>query len=216
VKLLAVEPAAQAYGHGHRLLAAAHEWAWQAGAGEMRAGDAAPFYLWPGIDVRMTRTLCLFESAGYWPTGASLNMSCTTTHRAPPPRGVAIHRVVSDAEAAAILAFVGRIWPNWVAETERGIEHGSCHAAADADGTIVGFACHSVNRAGWVGPMGTDPTAQHHGVGSALLGELCKDLMVAGLTDAEIAWVGPVGFYAKAAGASVSRAFRTVVLRRPA
>ena len=37
--------------------------------------------------------------------------------------------------------------------------------------------------------------------------------IAAGHPDAEIAWVGPVGFYAKAAGASVSRTFRT--LRRP-
>jgi hypothetical protein len=49
------------------------------------------------------------------------------------------------------------------------------------------------------------------GTGAALLSELCRDLMVAGYPDAEIAWVGPVSFYARTAGARVSRVFRTVV-----
>jgi hypothetical protein len=48
-------------------------------------------------------------------------------------------------------------------------------------------------------------------VGAALLSAACRDLRAAGHADAEIAWVGPVGFYAKAAGATVSRVFRTLV-----
>jgi GNAT superfamily N-acetyltransferase len=213
VKLLAVEPAAQGLGYGRALLSAVQDWAWQLGADEIGT-QCAPFYLWPGIDVRFTRALCQFESAGYWPLSAEVNMSCPSTHRAAPPDGVAVRRVLDDADVAAVLAFVDHHWANWVAECRRGIDHGACHAAfAGAD--VVGFACHSVNRAGWVGPMGTDPVQQRGGVGSALLGDVCKDLMVAGFPDAEIAWVGPVRFYAKAAGAAVSRTFRTYSRRRP-
>lgn len=43
----------------------------------------------------------------------------------------------------------------------------------------------------------------------ALLSALCGDLQVAGHADAEIAWVGPIGFYVRTAGASVSRTFLT-------
>jgi hypothetical protein len=75
----------------------------------------------------------------------------------------------------------------------------------------VGFACHSVNRAGWIGPMATDPRWGRGGIGASLLSALCQDLMIAGRRDAEIAWVGPVGFYAKTAGAAVSRVFRSYV-----
>ena len=64
--------------------------------------------------------------------------------------------------------------------------------------------------------MGTDPTRQHGGVGAALLGQLCRDLQAAEFSSAEIAWVGPVSFYAKAAGAKVSRVFRSLMLPRPA
>jgi hypothetical protein len=101
-----------------------------------------------------------------------------------------------------------------VAETRRAVEHGSCHLAwADGDGAVVGFGCHSVNRLGWLGPMGTDPDRRHGGTGNALLGAIATDLMAAGLSSVEVSWVGPVGFYANAAGASVSRTFRT--LSRP-
>jgi hypothetical protein len=63
--------------------------------------------------------------------------------------------------------------------------------------------------------MATATRRQARGIGSALLGELCRDLMVAGHTDAEICWVGPARFYAKAAGATVSRVFQTSGKRRP-
>jgi hypothetical protein len=45
-------------------------------------------------------------------------------------------------------------------------------------------------------------------VGAALVGAVCLDLMVAGHDQVEIAWVGPVRFYAKL-GAEVSQVFRT-------
>jgi hypothetical protein len=49
-----------------------------------------------------------------------------------------------------------------------------------------------------------------------LLGAVCRDLQLAEFDRAEIAWVGPVGFYAKTAGAEVSRTFRTFSRRLPA
>ena len=59
--------------------------------------------------------------------------------------------------------------------------------------------------------MATDPGRQHAGVGRSLLGEVCASLSDAGHTEADIAWVGPIGFYAKA-GAVVSRVFRNAKL----
>ena len=114
---------------------------------------------------------------------------------------------------------VQKHWPNWEAEALRAVEHGCCHVAVAADEAAtsgaLGFACHSVNRAGWIGPMGTDPHGQHGGVGTAMLSQLCRDLRAADMPEAEVAWVGPVGFYAKAAGATVSRVFRSLVLPKP-
>ena len=180
----------------------------------MQVGAEAPYYLWPGVDVRWTKALCLFESRGYHQVGAEMNMSLPTTFRSPAPDGVELRRVLEEADAAAVVGFCEREFPHWVPELRRGIDHGACHAAFPVgEGDAIGFACHSDNRNGWVGPMATDPNRRHRRVGAALLSELCKDLRVAGYPDAEVAWVGPVGFYAKTAGAAVSRTFRIVAKR---
>jgi GNAT superfamily N-acetyltransferase len=212
IRLLAVAPHVRRLGHGRALVDTAETWARERGCTTMVPGPSAPFYLWPGVDVRWTPALALFEAAGYAPVGAEINMSCPTSFRAEPPAGVRVDRVLEDDDATAAIAFCRRAFPHWVAELERGIEHAACLLARDdATGDVVGFCCHSVNRAGWVGPMATDPQRQGKGVGSALLAAACRDLRAAGHADAEIAWVGPVGFYAKTAGATVSRVFRTLV-----
>ena len=216
VKLVAVHPDAQRRGRGRALLDAAHAWLRSQACTRFVAGAAAHFYLWPGVDVAHTEALCLFESAGYDVTGGEVNMRCSTTFRADAPSGVIVRRVLDDDVVDRTMALVRREWPWWEAETLRAVEHGCCHVAlreGDDDAPAVGFACHSVNRAGWIGPMGTDPTQQHAGVGAALLSQLCRDLMIAELERAEIAWVGPVSFYAKTAGAKVSRSFRSLSRR---
>jgi GNAT superfamily N-acetyltransferase len=216
VQLVAVRSDARRRGVAAGLVSALREWAFdEHGADGLGVGGASPFYLWPGVDVQATAALCLFESLGFRPRGCEVNMSYPTQHRAPVPDGLVLRRALEEDDVAAGLAFVGRHWPNWVAEAERAIEHGACHLGiATDDGAVVGFGCHSVNRLGWLGPMGTDPERRHGGLGNALLGAIATDLMAAGLSSVEVAWVGPVGFYANAAGASVSRTFRTLLLPR--
>ena len=208
VKVLAVHPGARRLGVGRALLEAAEKWAVAEGAVEMYLGGSAPFYLWPGVDVRALPMLCLAEAAGYQEMGAALNMSVPTTFRAAMPSGTEVVRVLEDELAARTEAMIGSIWPEWVAEARRAMEQGSCLVAVEtATGAVVGFACHSVNRAAWFGPTGTDPAHRHRGIGLGLLGEVCKDLMVASYGDTEICWLGPLGFYSSAGGA-VSRVFQ--------
>ena len=80
---------------------------------------------------------------------------------------------------------------------------------------VVGFACHSVNREGWLGPMGTEPGKRHGGLGKALLGAVAADVQARGRDAVEVSWLGPVGFYANGAGATTSRAFQAMMLRHP-
>jgi GNAT superfamily N-acetyltransferase len=216
VKLVAVHPDAQRHGHGRALLDGAHSWLKREGCSRFVAGAAAPFYLWPGVDVAHTEALCLFESAGYDVVGGEVNMRCSTTFRADAPRGVIVCRAIDDHVVERTNAHERPQWPSWEADALRAIENGCCHAAlrdGEDASPAVGFACHSVNRAGWIGPMGTDPNEQHAGVGAALLSQLCRDLMIAEIERAEIAWLGPVSFYAKTAGAKVSRSFRSLSRR---
>jgi GNAT superfamily N-acetyltransferase len=204
IRLLAVHPEDRRNGRARVLLDAATGWLRDAGAADIYTGGEAPFYLWPGVDVRAADAVSFFEAAGYARLGAEMNMTCAADHRADPPTGVEVRRVI---EGAPVLAFVGRHWPNWRAEAERAVGLGTCFAATDAAGNVVGFIGHSVNRAGWLGPIGTDPARQHGGVGSALVAAVCADARDAGRDSVEIAWVGPVGFYVKAVGAVVSRTF---------
>jgi hypothetical protein len=56
--------------------------------------------------------------------------------------------------------------------------------------------------------MATDPQRRQAGTGHALLGVLAEDIEARhGVTHAEISWVAPIPFYAKA-GATAHRAFR--------
>lgn len=216
VLLLAVAPESEGAGLGRSLLDAACGWAWDAGAERVVLGGLAPFYLWPGVDVRFTRMLGLAETAGFRETGAALNLTCPTTYRRPAPDGVTLRRALEPADVEAVVGFCGEQFPRWVPELARGAEHGCCHLAVDdATGEVLGFAAHSVNRAGWFGPTGVSPAARGRGVGAALLAACCRDLQIAELRECEIAWIGPVAFYGKTAGATVSRVFRTASLARP-
>lgn len=204
--LLAVHPEHQRRGRGRALLETAVTRAREQGAAELHLGNVFPRYVWPGVDFGFTRALSLFEAFGFEPYGAECNMAIDTGFRADPPNGVTLERETGDGA----IELATERYPHWVDETTRAVEGGTCWAARSGTDT-VGFACHSVNRAAWIGPMATDPDRQHAGVGRALLAGVCTDLETRGAPSGDIAWVGPVGFYAKC-GARVSRVFRTAKL----
>jgi GNAT superfamily N-acetyltransferase len=204
--LLAVHPDHHHRGRGRALVAESTARARAAGAIDLHLGTAIPRYVWPGVDFRFTPALALFEAVGFEPYGAACNMSIATSFRSDSPAGVVVGREHGDGAAA----LASRCFPHWLDEVERAAAGGTCYAAR-AGGDTIGFACHSVNRAGWIGPMATDPERQRAGVGRSLLGAVCASLSAAGHAEADIAWVGPIGFYAKA-GAVVSRVFRNAKL----
>lgn len=218
-KVLGVHPDHRRGGLGRRLLDAAADWAWDQGARELYLGGSAPRYLFPGVDAHATEATCLAEAAGFHPAGTEVDMALASTFRADPPAGVRVARALDDADADAVRAFVAANWPQWSAEAELALDAACCFGAFVADGaeagTAVGFCCHSVQRAGFLGPMGTDPARRGGGIGAALVGAVCRDLMIADVGEVQIAWVGPVRFYARL-GARISRVYRTWRLRPPA
>ena len=217
VQLIAVLPEVRRRGHGRALLEHVRTWAFdEHNVLALHAAGGTPFYLWPGVDVRATEALCFFERSGFERLGAALNMSYPSSFRAPLPAGLVVLRVEHEREAKACLAFVARHWPQWVEETQRAVDRRSCLLVMDDNAAITGFGCHSVNRKGWLGPMGTDPDKRHAGLGKSLLGAIAADVHTAGMDSVEVSWLGPVGFYANGAGATMSRAFQTMTLHRPA
>lgn len=196
VDLLAVDPAARRRGVGRRLVLEAERWARSEGAREMRFAGNPPCYAWPGIDVRYTPALCLAESLGYerYQTACNMTVDLSQDFSGDLP--------VSD-DRAGVAEFVRENWNEawaWEAVNAEGCYH------VERDGKIVGFAAWGT-RPSWFGPMGTAPEARGLGVGAALLRRCLADMAATGLTSAEIAWVGPIAFYAKAVGARVERIF---------
>ena len=209
--VVAVAPERRRRGLGRELVEAAVAWAGIRGAQEVHLGAASPRYLWPGVDLGFTPALCLFEAAGFEPDGFAYDMAIPTNFRADPPQNVVVERELGRGA----IDLARRAYPSWEDEVTRGIERGTVFSARSDDGATIGFGAHSVNRQGLIGPMATDPDRQSGGVGNALLGRLCADIEHRhGTSLAQISWIGPARFYAKA-GATVSRVYLNAK-RRPA
>jgi GNAT superfamily N-acetyltransferase len=217
VVLVVVDASARRQGRGRALLAAAEAWARAEGRSEVALGGAAGPYLWAGVDERFEGMVALATACGYRDEDTTadpgaFDMEMGLGFRADPPAGVDVRRVRRPEDVAAVRELADRHWPRWRDELDRALGHGTCHGAFAEDGRALAFGCHSVNRAGWVGPMGTDPDQRARGLGHALLDRICRDLHFAELDRAVVSWVGPEVFYAKA-GAVRSRRYRRLVRR---
>lgn len=217
-QLLVIGPEQRGRGHGGRLLAELEARLVDAGAAELRVGWLAPNYLWPGLDPRDTAALCLVQRRGYARSGEAINMEVDLAARlwwSPEDdarlaaRGWALRRGAPE-DADTLGAWVrGRFSAGWEWETRLALA-GSPPTAflAERGGQIGGFACHSVSGlAGTFGPTGTAEELRGAGLGKALLLRCLADLRERGFARVEIGWVGPVGFYSRAAGAVVNRVF---------
>jgi GNAT superfamily N-acetyltransferase len=208
IALLVVHPEVRGVGRGRRLIDAAERWARARGARRLVLGGGAPFYLWPGVDERHTAMAGLARRSGFAEVGpVRVDMRLSVQFRAEVPTDIELRRVRTEADVSAVLDLCRAEWPQWVDEVRRAMGHGTCHAvfgssAHDPVGRPIGLACHSVSRAGRVGPMATASEGRRRGVGHALLGAVCRDLEFAEFEHAHVSWVGPVGFY-EAAGAEV-------------
>ncbi|MGO9874502.1 MAG: GNAT family N-acetyltransferase [Acidimicrobiia bacterium] len=200
--LVVVDPAHQSGGLAKELVRAVIDRAAALGAHDVLLASAIPRYVWPGVDTANTRVGMLLETLGFERDWVGINMAIDTSFRRPAPAGIGVElETGSGAHDFAVVAY-----PHWVPELDRAVELGTAVAARARDGHTIGFACHSVNRAGWIGPMATDPTCQHGGVGSAVLAGVCVELERRGVATGEISWVSNLRFYGKC-GAQVSRVF---------
>lgn len=123
--------------------------------------------------------------------------------------GFAFHR--SDSTSLpAISAFVGRHWQPWCDEIALTMANNPVSMFhATRNGEVMAFAAYdAVMFRGTFGPMGTDPSLRGKGIGDVLLKKCFRDMKDFNYPRAEIAWVGPVGFYAKRIGATIHRVFR--------
>lgn len=217
VKLLAVRPDWQGRGLGSALLNDLEERLRALGAPSVRIFSDAPMYLRPGVDFRSTRFVCMLLHRGYVFRRNAVNMDVDLV-QAPldtaadearlAQAGIVVRRLVA-ADEEALREYMAKNWSwGWLVETNHTLRHQpvTTHLAL-RDGAIVGFASAGVMGPNHFGPMGVNPDQRHHGVGAVLLKRCLADLRDLGFPTADIQWVGPIGFYARHVGATLSRCF---------
>jgi GNAT superfamily N-acetyltransferase len=199
VKFLAVHPRARLRGMGTMLVDRLETFCRDSGAKTMDVGTSAPFFVVPGVDVRLTEALCFFHARGYRRRGDAVNQGVRLAQIDEP--ALPCHTATPD-DYRNILPWLTEHYPNWIAEVKRAVDLGTCVVHEDK-----GFACYDVNRDGWFGPMATRPDARPGGVGTATLLTALHRMRARGHEHAEIVWSGPLLFYMKAVSARISRVF---------
>lgn len=193
------------------------------GAGDIVIAGNAPYYAWPGIDVRYTPAICAAMALGFEQDQPAWNMtvdltgeSAGTTPEATAgdaarlaAEGITVRRA-DAADVPALVRFtLANFGEGWAGEITHSVgrDQAGCHLALAQDGSILGFAAYGSSRPTWFGPMGTAPAARGLGIGALLLRRCLADQRAAGHNRVQIGWVGPMPFYAKAVAARVERVF---------
>ncbi|MBQ1072304.1 GNAT family N-acetyltransferase [Micromonospora sp. C31] len=221
VDLVAVAPQERRKGVGRALLAVAEARLAGLGAVEMLLAGNPPYHAWPGIDVRYTPAVCAALALGYrqdrtaWNMTADLSYDDSPALRPTAPaeerlagQGVTVRRA-GAGDLPALTEFARATFGGaWDAELAGSVgrEGAGCHLA-ERDGEVLGFAAYGSSRPSWFGPMGTAPAAAGSGIGGVLLRRCLRDQRAAGVSAAQIGWVGPVPFYSGSAGARIERVF---------
>lgn len=207
VDLIAVHPEHRRAGLGRELLSTMES---TLDTQEVRLAGHVPCYAWPGVDVRYTPAVCLALRCGYERHRTAWNMTVPLAG-VPSPEGLLGFsvRAAKPDDRAVLLPWVRDTWnDSWAWEVAESIGRPDAGClVAWREGRPVGFAAWGALRPTVFGPMGTDESAQGRGVGRALLLGCLAQQRARGLTHAQIGWVGPVPFYAGAAGAFIERVF---------
>lgn len=179
----------------------------------------APWYFWPGVDVRYTPACCLFEREGFSVHRHNVNMAVdlagqsfdtTADEERLAREGLTLRRADADT-LPAILDMIRSEWPlGWPEEAIIAAQREPATLFHIARGReVLAFAAYDTAMfAGTFGPTGTHPVHRGRGLGGILLRRCLQDMKQRGYPRCEIAWVGPVGFYAKQVGATICRVFR--------
>ena len=188
------------------------------GVNQLLVEGNGPGYFWPGVELSRGPAICFLFKQGYETDRKTrvdmevdlrqvhLDTAATATRLA--AEGIVVRRA-GDADIPATAAFAlqtfSRGWQIEVEETRR-FSLPPLNIAIYRE-QVVGFAAYDVTGYGRFGPTGTRPDMRQRGIGGALLKMCLQQMFDRGDSTAEIAWAGPVAFYAKEVGARISRAY---------
>jgi predicted N-acetyltransferase YhbS len=217
IDLIAVDQQERRRGVGRALVARIEGALAGLGAGDVVIAGNAPYYAWPGIDVRYTPALCAAMALGFEQDQPAWNMTADLKELQPTAadearlagRGISVRRAGPDDVPALVDFALTNFGSGWAGEITHSVnrDYSGCHVAVGGAGEILGFAAYGSARPSWFGPMGTAPAVRGLGVGSVLLRRCLADQKAAGHDTVQIGWVGPVPFYSGAVGARVERVF---------
>ena len=220
VRAFIVAPERRRQGLGTLLFDAVERTLRERGIAEIEVGWALPRYFLPGIDLACTPAIVFLDQRGYETSRETrVNMDVALTGRdfdtsADEARlsglGIQVRRARSeDREAIEALCF-SEGHRGWAVETGMALAMAPVPVfVACAQGSIRGFATHSLCGPVQFGPMLTATDLRGMGIGTVLLKRCLQDWQRAGIARCEIVWAGPLSFYARTVGATVGRAFWT-------
>lgn len=219
LKAWGTDPEYQGKGIASELLKRAEDRFRAVGAAKVRAGQAKPHYYTPGIDPQTyTSAIAFLLRRGFKNTGLAYNMDVPLTGRTfltqehirrMADQGITARRVEKH-EKERVAEWVKEAgWGySWQYQTAASIDADPPAAfIAEKDRQIVGFVDYDAVRPGWFGPTGTLECMRGTGIGSVLFLMCLDDMRDRGYPVCHICSVGPLYFYAKVGGATVSRIF---------
>lgn len=217
IDLLVVDRAHQRRGIGRQLAAEMEQLLAARGCQRIDLSGISPNNAWPGVDIHYTAAVCLAEVSGYQRQGCEVNMdvdllSVPLDTRASEDRlaseGIEVRRADGDDDGR-LQDCLGATWQaGWIAEITEALRSSDAGLyVAVQSGRYVGFCCYGVNRVHEVGPIGTDPDKRGLGIGGVLLKRCLAEQNDRGVVAAELVWVGPLAYFARAVHATIGRAF---------
>ncbi|MHB1294543.1 MAG: GNAT family N-acetyltransferase [Anaerolineae bacterium] len=220
IKLFAVAEPYQHLGYATALLDEAERRLQERSVREICVQAVAPNYFSPGVDLRDTDAICFLERRGYTTNRqaivdmqvdlvrASLETAADEERLA--REGILLRQARAD-EVEKVAGFAREAFSMgwyWEVLDAARFTPTPLFIALEGEG-IVGFAAYDVTGMARFGPTGTLPAYRCRGIGNALLKLSLRAIRDRGEALADIGWVGPLGFYARAVGARISRAYWT-------
>lgn len=223
VRLFAVERQYRRRGLASSLLTRLEDLVRQKGAAEMAILHPSPGYFTPGLDPRYTAALCMLHRCGYERSNVVVNMvvpldqrlrdfaaEAQEAERHIAAQGLIIRRA-GRGDQPAMRAWMQHHFPGgWEMEVDLTFDNVDPIPTwiALRNATVVGFAVYDVEMfPGGFGPTGVEESVRGLGLGRALMLRTLADMHTRGYTECEIAWVGPVAFYANVCDARINRVF---------
>ena len=219
LKLFAVDQEHRRSGLGSMMLAEIEALFRSGGAERVRILNCSPYYFTPGLDPRYTEAFCFLQSHGYAAERYVHNMEVdliagdfdtAQTEAKLAKQGFKIRRLEREDEQTFYEWMLGTWSQNWTAEACNSLKNMpvTTFIALDSDRNIRGFATYDVTLfRGGFGPTGVEESLRGLGIGKVLFLRCLQDMKARGYPRCEIAWVGPISFYAHTAGARICATF---------